>query len=236
MVPTLAFTALATLFLVASCHASSATGAGPRATEPTYRLVFLVTGKDASAYSEERIAAMQEQHVANLMALGEQGRNKLAGPVQDARPLRGIVVMDVDGEPELEDAFAPDPYIAEGLMVVHSHPWRMTAGELGTPRQPFTLGEYAIGLVHPADGAARSGLDASATRLASYLAELDSSPLAAGGPIAAGESTTPCGMLLFRTPDLAALERILASAPEVRSGSLRVELHPFLTGRGSLDG
>lgn len=228
----LAFTVLVTL-VVASCRTSAETGAGPGGPEPTYRLVFLETGKDASAYSAERIAAMQQQHVANLMALGEQGRNKLAGPVRDARPLRGIVVMDVDGEGELEEAFARDPYIAEGLMVLRSHPWRVTAGEVGAPRQPFTLGEYAIGLVHPAEGAARSRLDASTTRLASHLADLDSSPLAAGGPV---EGTNPCGVLLFRTPDLAALESILASAPELHSGVLRVELHPFLTGRGSLDG
>ncbi len=207
----------------------------------TYELIFLETGKDASSYSPDEIASMQELHVANLRQLAADGHNRLAGPVQNARPLRGIIVMAIDGPRQLSAAFASDPYIAEGLMVMRSNSWHMTVGALGKPYEPSSLGQYAIGLVGPGENGGHAGVGqgfahaAAVTRLARHLAKLDGESgrhLAVGGPL---DCKDPCGMLLFRSADLKTLEEIVASAPDVRSGELRVELRPFVTYRGALD-
>ena len=82
--------------LVAGCIALSihvpARAAGEKYEMTTYQFAMLVDGPRRDAIQGEEAEDKQRQHVDFLVSLLDEGTALVAGPVEGAAPIRGIVV------------------------------------------------------------------------------------------------------------------------------------------------
>ncbi|MFV1884823.1 MAG: YciI family protein [Balneola sp.] len=101
--------------------------AGEKITMQKYFIVFLKSGPNRNQ-SEDEAAKLQEQHLAYLGGLYEQGIINLNGPTGGEGDIRGFSVYNVATmEQALEYANA-DPMVKAGRLVIEAHPWWLAKG------------------------------------------------------------------------------------------------------------
>ena len=101
--------------------------AGEKIKMQKYFIVFLKSGPNRSQ-SEDEAAKLQEQHLAYLGGLYEQGIINLNGPTGGEGDIRGFSVYNVATmEQALEYANA-DPMVKAGRLVIEAHPWWLAKG------------------------------------------------------------------------------------------------------------
>ncbi len=92
-----------------------------------YFIVFLKSGKNRSQDSTEA-AQLQEQHLAHLSRMAEEGYLSLAGPFGDDGNIRGIAVYNTPTQ-EMADSLARiDPMVKAGRLEIEIHPWWASKG------------------------------------------------------------------------------------------------------------
>ena len=98
-----------------------------------YSFVLLRRPANAPDLPEERLEEIQEQHLANLAALGERGVLLLAGPFGDQpdEALRGLCIFDASLE-ETRAFMAADPAVVAGRLAVDVMTWWTLPGSLRT--------------------------------------------------------------------------------------------------------
>jgi uncharacterized protein YciI len=96
-----------------------------------YSFVLLRRPADAPAFSEERLAEIQEQHLAHLSELSDRGVLLLAGPFGDQPDdaMRGLCIFDA-GLDETRALMAEDPAVAAGRLAVDVMTWWTAPGTL----------------------------------------------------------------------------------------------------------
>jgi uncharacterized protein len=96
-----------------------------------YSFVLLKRGPRAFEYSEEELDRLQEQHLAHLDAMKEQGHLLVAGPFSDQpdEALRGFCLYrtSVDETRRLAES---DPSVQAGRMAVEVMGWQTKRGSL----------------------------------------------------------------------------------------------------------
>jgi uncharacterized protein YciI len=99
----------------------------------SFTFVLLRRPADAPDLPEERLDELQEQHLANLAALGERGVLLLAGPFDDQpdESLRGLCIFTTSVE-ETRALMAQDPSVAAGRLVADVMTWWTQRGSLRT--------------------------------------------------------------------------------------------------------
>ncbi len=100
---------------------------GTTYTMQQYFIVFLKSGPDRS-HSEEEAARIQNEHLAYLGGLYNEGIINLNGPTGGEGEIRGFSVYNV---PTIEDALRyarNDPAVKAGRLVVEAHPWWLAKG------------------------------------------------------------------------------------------------------------
>lgn len=101
--------------------------AGEKIKMQKYFIVFLKNGPNRSQ-NEDEAAKLQEQHLAYLGGLYEQGIINLNGPTGGEGDIRGFSVYNVATmEQALEYANA-DPMVKAGRLVIEAHPWWLAKG------------------------------------------------------------------------------------------------------------
>lgn len=92
-----------------------------------YYMVFLKQGKNRSQDSLEA-AKLQEQHLAHLNRMAEEGYASLAGPFGSDGEIRGIVVYNTPTQKEADSLARLDPAVQAGRLEVEVHPWWTAKG------------------------------------------------------------------------------------------------------------
>ena len=96
-----------------------------------YSFVLLKRGPRAIEFSDEELNRLQEQHLAHLDAMKEQGRLVLAGPFSDQADenLRGFCLYRTSVE-ETRRLAESDPSLQAGRMAVDVMGWWTKRGSL----------------------------------------------------------------------------------------------------------
>jgi uncharacterized protein len=87
-----------------------------------YWFVMLLKGNNRTQDSATA-AKIQEQHLANITRLYNEGKIKVAGPFGDDGNWRGIFIFDCATKEEAEKLLNTDPAIAAGRLSYEIHPW-----------------------------------------------------------------------------------------------------------------
>ena len=97
----------------------------------SYTFVLLKRGPRAAEYSGEELDRLQEQHLAHLRAMTEQGHLLIAGPFseQPDESLRGFCLYRTDLE-ETRRLAESDPSVQAGRMAVDIMTWWTKRGSL----------------------------------------------------------------------------------------------------------
>jgi len=88
----------------------------------TYYMVFLKKGPNRNQ-DEATAKKLQEQHMAHLTKMADEGKMDLAGPFMDDGDIRGICVYNVATKEEAEKLANEDPMVKAGRLKVEIHPW-----------------------------------------------------------------------------------------------------------------
>jgi uncharacterized protein len=97
----------------------------------SYTFVLLKRGPRALEFSDEELGRLQEQHLAHLRAMTEQGHLLIAGPFseQPDESLRGFCLYRTDLE-ETRRLAESDPSVRAGRMAVEIMTWWTKRGSL----------------------------------------------------------------------------------------------------------
>ncbi|MEE4637253.1 MAG: YciI family protein [Wenzhouxiangella sp.] len=87
-----------------------------------YVLVMLEPG-EARIDDAERLAEIQQGHMAHIRTLAAAGQLVLAGPVLDAEDLRGIFILAVDDLEQARALVAEDPAVKAGRLQMRLLRW-----------------------------------------------------------------------------------------------------------------
>jgi uncharacterized protein len=106
-----------------------AVGAPLFAAEPpknemvTMFLVLLKKGPAWGGAETSESKAIQEGHMANILALRKAKKLVLAGPMGDSGDIRGLFLFRVATIEEAKELTAADPAVKAGRLVAEVHPW-----------------------------------------------------------------------------------------------------------------
>ncbi|MEG9327588.1 YciI family protein [Salinimicrobium catena] len=92
-----------------------------------YFIVFLKRGANRSQDSTEA-ARLQEQHLAHLNRMADEGYLSLAGPFGDDGEIRGIAVYNTPNLKMADSLAKMDPMVKAGRLEVEIHPWWAAKG------------------------------------------------------------------------------------------------------------
>ena len=93
----------------------------------TYYMVFLKKGPNRNQDSLT-VSKLQEQHIAHLTKMANEGKMDLAGPFMEDGDIRGICVYNVGTKEEVEKLAKQDPAVIAGRLIVEIHPWYSAKG------------------------------------------------------------------------------------------------------------
>jgi uncharacterized protein YciI len=90
-------------------------------------IVFLKSGDNRSQDSLTS-AKLQDQHIAHLSRMYNEGYTSLTGPMGDDGELRGIVIYNTPTQKEADSLARLDPMVIAGRLKVEVHPWWVAKG------------------------------------------------------------------------------------------------------------
>jgi len=93
----------------------------------TYYLVFLKKGENRSQ-DEATVKKLQEQHIAHLDKMYNDGKMDICGPLADDGDIRGICIYNVATKEEAEKLASEDPMVKAGRLKVEVHPFYSAKG------------------------------------------------------------------------------------------------------------
>lgn len=101
--------------------------AGEMTTMQKYFIVFLKSGPDRSQNQEEAMK-LQNEHLAYLGGLYEEGIINLNGPTGGEGDIRGFSVYNVATIEQAREYAENDPMVKAGRLVVEVYPWWLAKG------------------------------------------------------------------------------------------------------------
>jgi uncharacterized protein YciI len=202
----------------------------------TYQFVLLLRGPNQEPWGERQIQRHQEEHLAYLGGLLEEGKALLFGPVDGDEALRGVVVLDVPSTAEAEALMRQDPWVRAGRLVPEVHPWWTARGIVRKPPNILHLSTVQLGLLRRPAGAPEFPEERLREIQAGHLANIrrmaESGDLVLAGPMA--DDGPLRGIFVFRTRDQERIRAMVAADPAVKMGRLGMELYPWSVPAGSI--
>ncbi|MGN8225457.1 YciI family protein [Gracilimonas sp. BCB1] len=101
--------------------------AGEKFTMQKYFIVFLKSGPERSR-TEEEAMKLQQEHLAYLGGLYEEGIINLNGPSGGESDIRGFSVYNVATIEQAREYAENDPMVKAGRLAVEVHPWWLAKG------------------------------------------------------------------------------------------------------------
>ena len=127
---------LAVLFLASCAAAAEEPGVGPGGYEmTTYYVGFLYRGAKWTPEETPETRKLQEEHMANILKMGAEGKLVIAGPFTDKGDLRGLYVFRVASAEEAKALVESDPAVKAGRLRFELHPWYAAKNITVTPRK-----------------------------------------------------------------------------------------------------
>ncbi len=209
-----------------------------------YVMGILRRGTTRPGMSASRLDSLRAGHMANIRRMFADHRLVCAGPFLDDGDLQGLYIFDADSVAQVRPWLDGDPFLATGHMVCDLLPWYGPAGisegyrkaAAADPSLADSLERYTFGLLvrGPAwtPGDTPEVRDLVSRHLANIGRMAQAGQLALAGPFM--DDGVRRGIYVFFTADTAEARRWSDTDPAVISGRLRVELHPWMTGRGIL--
>lgn len=93
----------------------------------TYYLVFLKKGPNRTQDSAT-VHKLQEQHIAHLDQMANDGKLDICGPLLEDGDIRGICIYNVATKEEAEKLASADPMVKAGRLMVEIHPFYSAKG------------------------------------------------------------------------------------------------------------
>jgi len=229
-----------TLLLCASLSSWPAALQAAPVEMTTYQMVLLKRGAAAPPSAPDAQMKMQMEHLDRLAELNRKRVNLLYGPVGNHPDIAGIAVLDVKTADEAKQAFADDPMVKAGVMVVEVHPWYGPKNWFQVPpsydiRQPSTLEPFVLGFLMRGPNTSQDTATAEAIQKG-HLAYMESlhaqGKLPVAGPF--GDDGATRGIVIYRVADVAAAKALAAEDPAVKAGRLVLDAWPWMTLKGIL--
>jgi uncharacterized protein YciI len=214
-------------------------GAGHAAAQSdtlaTYYLVVLMKGRAWSAEETPERARIQEQHIAHLTSLSQQGPGLAAGPFSDSSDIRGLLIVSATSAEQARALESADPAVQAGRLAIDVLPFMAPEGWFHRPASPLSMETVYFGFLNA--GPTRFPDAATANRvqtehLAYMTAQNQEGRLILAGPFVSGGSRS--GLVVYRAASAADAKRYAEADPMVKFGRLEVELHEWYIPKGVL--
>lgn len=227
-------TVLAPLMMLAQTQSAPATKSAASRQYFFYQLVLLVRPTDAPQLDPDAAQKLQDAHMANIRKLAKQGKLVLAGPFLDDTPLRGIFVLKTESPVEAKHWISTDPAMQSNRLAPEFHIWIQPTNTFSTPPESNPMENYALVIYDKAESFHwGNGSDPVFQRHIEYVRkQRESGKLAAGAPFRDGSGKS-MELLIFAT-SLEEASQIVAQDPLVVAGSVKPEVHPWMTQKGVL--
>ena len=102
----------------------------------TYYLVVLLKGKAWTAQESPERTKLQEQHIAHLTKLGNEGFGLAAGPFGGTGDIRGLLIVTAKSEQHARELEAADPAVQAGRLAIDVLPFMAPEGGSTSRRPP----------------------------------------------------------------------------------------------------
>jgi uncharacterized protein YciI len=89
----------------------------------TYYVGFLYRGAKWTPEETPETRKLQEEHMANIVRMGAEGKLVIAGPFMDNGDLRGLYVFRTGSAEEAKALVESDPAVRAGRLRFELHPW-----------------------------------------------------------------------------------------------------------------
>jgi uncharacterized protein YciI len=200
----------------------------------TYQMVLFNVGPNKDVPPAQAPALMKE-HLSRLAKLNADRVNMLYGPFQDNGTLRGIAILDVPDAAAARKAFADDPYVKAGHMVLDVKPWMGPKGWFHPPDNPATPEALIFGFLMRGPTTTQTPAQAKdiQTGHLAYMDELHKQgKLVAAGPF--GDGSDYRGIVIYRVKSVEEAKQLAAQDPAVKAGRLVIDARPWMTFKGIL--
>ena len=122
--------------VVSAEDAAPAASAAPHATSPTefdsFIVVLLVRPPHPPEMAKAELDRLQEQHLANINRLADEGKLLKAGPFEDysGRNVRGMFILKTDSLEQARAWVGTDPTVKADRLVPEYLKWYVAKGSL----------------------------------------------------------------------------------------------------------
>ena len=208
----------------------------PSAKPSQYFFVLLNRPANAPKLTEEEAEKLQERHLANIGKLAAEHKLVIAGPFLEDTSLRGIFVFRAESAAQTLEWVHSDPAVQAGRLAPDVHgPWNIDADAIYPPPEtPQGMEQYTLVLMKRGEqsGSSAPGLTEAMKQHASFLEKLtNEAQVAIAGPL--GDPGDLREVAIFRVGKEQTTQ-LTQEDPAVKSGALKPEFHPWITGKGVL--
>lgn len=114
--------------------------------EPPQKMEQVILGlyRKGDTWSPEATPQVQEDqrgHLANFQRLADEGLLLLTGPLTDADPYRGALILDCRSVAEAAALMQSDPHLRSGRLELELYPWWVDAQALKRPLKITPAGD-----------------------------------------------------------------------------------------------
>jgi uncharacterized protein YciI len=198
-----------------------------------YQMVFLRAGPNQLVPADT--PTMKEAHRALLSKLNRERINLLYGRFAGNTDLRGLVVLDAPDAETAKAAFANDPFVNAGHLVVDVKPWYGPKGLFNPPDNPPTPERLVVGFLMrgPNSQQPESELQTIQNGHLAYMSTLQrQGKLLVAGPFQ--DDSVWSGIVMYRVGSVDEAKQLAAGDPAVKAGRLVIDAHPWVTFKGIL--
>lgn len=89
---------------------------------------MLKKGPNWGTGSKEEAAKIQQEHLANIRRMHDEGKLIVAGPLLDNGDVRGLFIFRDAPLDELKTLIERDPAVKSGRLIIELHPWMAAKG------------------------------------------------------------------------------------------------------------
>jgi uncharacterized protein len=208
------------------------------ASSAQYFFVLLNRPANAPQLSKEAGEKLQEEHMANIRKMAAEHKLVIAGPFLDDTTLRGIFVLQAESAAQAQAWADSDPAVKAGRLAAEVHgPWQVVdPSAIHAPAEPPELEQYTLVLLRRGDKwnpNAPEFMGVMKQHLALVKRMTEQRTLAIAGPFASSDGGELLGVSIFCV-GAEQTATLLKDDPAVKAGLLRLEPHPWGTGKGVL--
>jgi uncharacterized protein YciI len=211
----------------------------PQSQSDSTKYFFLLLKRPSNApqLSKDAGEKLQEEHMANIRKLHAEHKLLIAGPFMDDTFLRGIFVLQADSLEQAQDWASSDPAIKAGRLAADIHgPWLIDASAVHDPATTEGMEQYTLILMsrdekwNPKSG---DFPDVMKQHEAFIKGMRDRGNIAIVGFFPSSAPGELRGVAIFRV-GVEQTAKLIRDDPAVKSGLLKAEIHPWITGKGVL--